>query len=477
MGKEKNDELNKRAFTAGFFYVVTQLIVRGITFITTPIYTRLVNTTQYGQLRVYESWLLIFVPFMSLGLYRSLERAKLEYKDKYDEYVSSVQTLSYISITVSCTIFILFYKTITDFLGMNLLMFVFMFLYIFGYTSTLYFQRREKQKMQYKNVTFITTITMLPATVFSILFLYLGNRWNYEDRLVEFRIVGYYFPQIIVGIFLAFVIIKQGKCLYKKSYWKYGLLYSIPLIPEQISIQIMNQSDKIMIQKLVGADSAGIFALATTVSYIMWIIEESVWNAWQPWLYEKISRKEEKDIEKPWLQIATIFGVLSVMIVLAAPEIIWILGGKGYKEAGYLIAPMIIGTLFRFFSYIYSAMQNYYLKTKYVACGTIMAMLLNVILNYICILRFGYQAAAYTTAFSYFILMTAQGMLEKKVAGSCIIPLWKMFFIAVLFFIIAISAIWILEISWILRWGIILILGCYGCLKILFVIKNKRGVL
>lgn len=97
-----------------------------------------------------------------------------------------------------------------------------------------------------------------------------------------------------------------------------------------------------------------------------------------------------------------------LILVMLAPEEILILGGAKYKMAVWLIAPMVSGTLFRFYSYSYSALQNYYKRTQYVAAGTIGTMVLNVILNYVCILNFGYMAAASTTAFSYIILLLVQ---------------------------------------------------------------------
>ena len=72
MAKEKQskDNLNKRALTSGFFYILAQLMVRGLTFVVTPIYTRMLTTAQYGEIRVFESWLLIAYPTMSLCLWR-----------------------------------------------------------------------------------------------------------------------------------------------------------------------------------------------------------------------------------------------------------------------------------------------------------------------------------------------------------------------------------------------------------------------
>lgn len=71
------------------------------------------------------------------------------------------------------------------------------------------------------------------------------------DQLVDRRVIGYYVPQIIGGAIVAIVIWTQGKKFINLKYWKYGLAFSLPLIPEALSIQIMNQSDKIMIQKMI----------------------------------------------------------------------------------------------------------------------------------------------------------------------------------------------------------------------------------
>ena len=54
MAEKKQDaSLNRRAFKAGIFYIVSQLIVRGITFLMTPVFTRLLSQTQYNQYKIY----------------------------------------------------------------------------------------------------------------------------------------------------------------------------------------------------------------------------------------------------------------------------------------------------------------------------------------------------------------------------------------------------------------------------------------
>ena len=65
-------------------------------------------------------------------------------------------------------------------------------------------------------------------------------------------------------------------------------------------------------------------------------------------------------------------------------------------------------------------------------------MFLNVFLNYVGIRAFGYQAAAYTTAFSYLVLMIMQAFMEKRLTGTQIIPLPTTLCISCAYFIICI---------------------------------------
>lgn len=433
--KISSNSLNKIALKAGVFYIFAQLFIRGISFLTTPLYTRLLTTAQYGQIKVYESWLLIAVPVMSLCLWKSVDRAKYDLDEQgYNAYVSSNHTLSYISIGICFLVCLVFKDQVEAFCHMDDVMFYVGFGYVFAYSSILFMQRREKQMMRYKASTLITLLTVVPATVISLAWMYWGKQNGMQQELVHYRVISFYGIHIVGGIVVIVLLTLQGRKLVAKEFWKYGLLYSLPLIPEAISIQIMNQADKIMVQNMVSDEASGLIGLGTTVSFIIWILEDSVWNAWQPWLFEKISRRETKDVQEPWKVLMHGFGLISWCIVMLAPEIVLILGGSRYYSVIWLVTPMVTGTLFRFYSYSYTAIQNYHKKTEYVALGTLLAMMINVVLNYFCIRQFGYQAAAYTTAVSYFLLLLLQGWLELRITGQRIIPLGTTVKISLLYF-------------------------------------------
>ena len=101
------------------------------------------------------------------------------------------------------------------------------------------------------------------------------------------------------------------------------------------------------------------------------------------------------------------------------------------------------------------------------ALGTLMAMVVNVILNYICILLFGYQAAAYTTAVSYFLLLLLQGWLELKITGQRIIPLGTTVRISLLYFVVNLVSMAAYEVPWYVRYLLILAGAAFAAKKVL----------
>ena len=93
-----------------------------------------------------------------------------------------------------------------------------------------------------------------------MLLVVLGKRAGHEEALMQLRIAGYYIPMIIGGLAVAVLILVQGKKLINVSYWKYALKFSLPLIPEVLSIQIMNQADKLMVTAMTGDIKGSVFA-------------------------------------------------------------------------------------------------------------------------------------------------------------------------------------------------------------------------
>lgn len=468
MNEEKNN-LTKKALKAGSYYVIVQFFVRSITFLATPVFARLLPIEQYGLVKIFESWTLILLPIIVLGSNRSIEVAKYDYREKFDNYVSSIVllgTLTTASFGIICTIF---RKPLSKLLGFEEWMLYILVAYIFSDFVIACFQTREKQKMQYRASVIVTIIGIPVSTIVCVALLLYGYKNGQTDMMLQYRLLGFYIPFFVLGVAVAILLLIQARPKSLKKDWKYGIKFSLPLVAQMVSIQIMNQIDKIMIQRMVGTSESAIYSMATTISNISWIIEFAIWGAWLPWLYEKMDRKEYDDIKKPSFLVIHILGIMSIGLTALAPEAIMILGGKQYKNAVYMVAPLVLSTFYKFISYFFSAAQNYEKKTKFVALATMIIMFINVGLNYFGIYKWGYIAASYATVISYLLLIVIMAAFEKKTTGKLIIPIKKTIIVSLIYFGICELFIMTYSINMFIRYAIILVV----VVGFLFVNRNN----
>ena len=78
---------------------------------------------------------------------------------------------------------------------------------------------------------------------------------------------------------------KAGKAFFSKKFWKYALLFNIPLVPHYLASTVLNSADRIMIQEMVGSSEAGIYNLAYSVSLIMTFFNTALMQTITPWMY------------------------------------------------------------------------------------------------------------------------------------------------------------------------------------------------
>ena len=91
---------------AAFWFTVCNLLQKGITMITMPIFTRILTTQQYGVFTVYQSWYNLVSIIVTLNLSGSLiNNGLMKYESRKDKFISSMQGLSS---TVTILFFIIY---------------------------------------------------------------------------------------------------------------------------------------------------------------------------------------------------------------------------------------------------------------------------------------------------------------------------------------------------------------------------------
>lgn len=411
--------MKKNAMSAGIWYTVGNILIKGINFLAIPIFSRIMSTDEFGIYNVFISYEAILYIVIGFAVHTSIRSANIKFENQIDKYTSSVSLIYiYMSIDMIILTFI-FEKFLVKTLDFSLEVIILLVVYSFGCAILTLYNNRialEYEYKQYLIISFINSIGNIGISLLLILTLFSKKR-----ELA--RILGCTATIFAISLYILHEFYKKEKPKYKKEYWGFAIKYSLPIVPHGIAQVLLAQFDRIMIRKIVSNSAAGIYSLAGNIKLILVIITESISTAWSTWFYEKVEENKFEIIQEKSSQLIIVFSILSIGLLTIAPEIIFILGGEAYKKATYVAVPMIIDAFILFIYNIIVTGEYYTGKTKYVMYGTLVAAFIDIISNYIFINMFGYYAAAYTTLFSYVCYVILHIVISKKVLSFYVVPL------------------------------------------------------
>lgn len=409
----KNASVSVKATLA---FGIASFAVSGINYITTPIFTRILSTTDYGTIAVYNSWYeivrvfatmtLIFPGILQVGLY--------EHSDNRWKYLSSMIGVITCTTGFLSVIYIFFHETVEGLLKLNTSLIILMLLACIFQSATTLWTTKQRYEYNYKITILVTIGSAVFAQIVAIAAVLL-MRSNPEANLANIRLWSSGAVNITVGAVLFFYILAKGKTPIDFPLWKATIIVAIPLIPHYLSSVVLHSTDKIMIGQMVGNDKAGIYSLAATLSSLGVLFWRALSTTFSPFINSKLGERKFSDINDSVLPLLTMVGLTCVLGALAAPEIIKVLATNEYLAGIYVIPPIVIGIYLHALYDVFSAVAFFHKKSTRIMIASVVAAVSNIILNYICIKQFGYVAAGYTTMASNLILTSMHYLNMRKI--------------------------------------------------------------
>lgn len=460
---------------ATIWFMFCSIIQKCISLLTTPIFTRLMTTTQYGQYSVYSSWLQIFTIITTLRLnYAVFNKGMSKYKSDRDSYTSTMQSFTAL-LTIFCFfIYLIFHNQINRLTELPTFIMVAMFLELLVEPAISFWSIRKRYEYIYKPVVFRTLIMAVLNASIGVVAVVLSDEKGYA------RILTCVLVNVCFGMILFYANFKNAKHKFVFEYVKFAVLFNLPLLLHYFSQYILDQFDRIMVQKMCGIAIVGIYGVAYNVGLIIKIVTGSVNSAIVPWQYDKLEKRKFKELDDTTFSILIGVAGCTFLFSAFAPEIMKILADSKYYEAVYVIPPVALGMFFSFAYTTFANVEFFYNQTKFTMFISAGGALVNIILNYIGIKIFGYIAAAYTTlicyiifAFSHYIYMVHSVKKAEGIEG--IFSTKRLFILSLLVIALGVFVIFFYD-KMIIRYtliGIILVL----CLVYKNKIKNVIGTL
>lgn len=398
---------------ATIWFTVCNFAIKGISFFTAPLFTRLMSTEEYGKLTVYLSYeqlILILATWeIQLGAY---QKGIFKYKGEEKSFTTATQALINI-ITLACfALALVLNKQITSLTGMSLMLIVLMFVHLLfrpAYNCWL-----TRQRINYKYVSGVIVTLLYSVVSIAVPMVAILTISRTADVKLAFTLIGTTIICIVFYVRHASYWTLKDNFARTKEYWKFCIIFEGPLVLHSLSFLILSQADRVMIEKMVGASQAAFYGVAYTIASVVTIFQHSISTTLAPWRYQMLEEKNYRAIKDVTNGLLIGFGAITLLFILVVPEMMKILFSADYYEAVWCIPPVSAGVYFMFLYSIFVNIEEYYEKTKYVVYVSVTCGIINIILNYFCIGIFGYIACAYTTVFSYILFALGHYYFTKR---------------------------------------------------------------
>ncbi|MCR5025727.1 MAG: oligosaccharide flippase family protein [Lachnospiraceae bacterium] len=402
------DNVNKKALKAGVWYTASSFLQKGIGFISTPIFARILTKTEFGSYSNFAVWFSICAVVCTLDLKASVARAKFDFEDDFDGYISSITFFGTVTTAVFYAVVILFMDFFVNLLSIDAIFLHVMFIELLVAPSLDNIQAKHRIQQKYKVQVAISVFLSVASTFFAVL-----GAYYCKDKLFG-RIMGAEITNTFIYVIVFIYVMYKGRRIIDFNAWKYAAAYSVPIIPHLLSNIILGSSDKAMITKMVGKEANGVYSLAYSGGLIVSTLMTCFNQAMVPWLFEKLHAEDTGTIKQVNRYYILGFSIIVTGSILFAPELIWILGGEKYAEAAYIVPPIMLGYGFKFAYTNYVNLEQYEKKTGIISIGTLIAAGFNVGANLIFIPVYGFKAAAYTTLAGFVLLFLIHYFISRK---------------------------------------------------------------
>jgi O-antigen/teichoic acid export membrane protein len=393
------------------------LLQKGINFLLVPVLTVYLTTYDYGVVAVVTAINLFLCKLYLLSLDGSINRFYYEYKsdkEKLKRLFGTIVTFVLIVSFLFSVIFLIGHKYFIDPFLSDVSFYPYMLLGMVSvffnpiftiYQNTLQAEQNG-EKFGKQNIMFF---------VINISFLLIGV------TILDLGAKGVLGALALTNIiFFLYTLTRFGGEIKLGIDWfilKESLTYSLPLIPHSISGITTNMIDRLFINSYLSTASAGVYALGNTFGGIVFLIASGVNQAFVPWFNEQVKAGNSQKIPRIAKLLVLIYSIIALGISYFGKEVIAFVTPTTYHEAWRVIPFISFAFVFHGIYYFFSAPLFYNIEKKgsrVLPMFTVSAALINILLNFVLIGRYGMVGAAIATLITKGILILALSKVYKR---------------------------------------------------------------
>ncbi len=318
-------------------YGILPLVGKFIGFFLVPIYARVFQSSEFGQIELVTTLVNFIVYFINLEFYTSIGRYFYEKEslDKQKLLISTGLWMTVLSTIIVVTLCLLFQDYILQFYLSDIrlrkvLTVGILWLSLDGIATYLnVIPRYTKKAKAYVVINSISILLRVLSTIFFILYLKTG---------IIGVLYGHITGTVIVMVLNAYLSKKFLSFSFDKNDAKRIFNYAIPLIPGLIVTGMWLPTIRKCTEVLFSVSVVGLYSFATRITSLTTMFKSALMNAWRPLMYENMKDPSFfSDIKKNSSTISFILLSIGCFVSLFSYEICLIVGTEEYLPSFQLI--------------------------------------------------------------------------------------------------------------------------------------------
>jgi len=423
----------KRFAKKTFIYAIGNFGSKVLTFLLVPYYTHKIPKNEYGIYDVMLVTISLLMPLVTLQTQEAIIAGMIDEETDNDKLIKSTLLIVLINSGLFFGLFIIinnFFNIKYGYYFIGLLAVKSIFTIVHQYARGL------SKTTLYTSVGIIYTFVFLILNIVQLSVLHSGIKGLFISEIIASVIA------ICIVVIKIPEIIKALVIPLKKREIRKVVLFSIPLIPNNISWWMINASDRYVINIFLGSAANGIYAISYKFANVIQVVTSLIYLAWQEISLEEYNSKDKDQFYSKFFDSYMKLLMCFVLIAICCTKVVTVVFlNREYLNAWKYVAWLYMGTVY---GALAAFLNTCYLatgKTREILKGTLLAGLINLIIDIALVNWIGIYAASLSTVVSSFVLLIRRIIDNKKYYKLTID--WKsliiLSFVCVLYSIIILS--------------------------------------
>ncbi len=259
-----------------------------------------------------------------------------------------------------------------------------------------YLKMMEKAKIFTALTLCISLVTTLLCILF-VLMLHLGTFGFFLASLCS---------QTLLLVLLYFIICRKEKFTIDKIFFIPLVKLGFPSIFGLLAFLLIDYSDRQILQRYAGLSSLGIYSIGYNFGMVVMLFVNAFLAAWPPFFMSYINKQEEAKFvfAKVFRYYILGFGFIGLLFFGFSKTFLSIIVDSKFIEAYSVVGLVAMGYILRGSYSVLLPGLYFNQKLKFQSLIEWITAVLNIILNFFFISRYGMQGAAFATLLSFSLL-------------------------------------------------------------------------